>query len=146
MEIDEIYQDIILDHYKRPRHSRTLRDDEVLVDEENPLCGDHIRLAASVTAGSVSDVSIDCRGCAICTASASLMAERVCGRSVHDTMRFAHSFIRFMRGEETLGDDVLGDLAALRGVARYPLRVKCATMPWHALIRAIEPQLKDEVQ
>lgn len=145
MEIDEIYQDIILDHYKRPRHSRTLRDDEVLVDEENPLCGDHIRLAATLTAGSVSDVSIDCSGCAICTASASMMSERVFGSPVNDALQFARSFIRFMRGEEMLGDDMLGDLAALRGVARYPLRVKCATMPWHALARALEPQSKDQV-
>jgi nitrogen fixation protein NifU and related proteins len=137
VEIDELYQDIILDHYKHPRHSRRLADAEAMIDEENPTCGDHIKLSAAVADGRVSDVVTDCTGCAICTASTSIMTEMAIGRPVAEVRALAARFAAFMRGQGTMSDDELGDLAALKGVTRYPLRVKCATMGWHALDAAL---------
>lgn len=133
MEIDDLYQEIILDHYKHPRNFRKIPDAEAMVDEENPTCGDHIKLNAGVEDGKVSRVEVECGGCAICTASSSMMTERVLGGTVEAARRFGQAFTDLMRGQRELSDDELGDLVALRGVSKYPLRVKCATMPWHAL-------------
>ena len=138
MELDDLYQDIILDHYKHPRHHRMLTAAETMVDEENPTCGDHIKLAARVEGDRVTDVTLECQGCAICTASASMMAEKVVGRSVAEARHLSQGFTALMRGGPDLSDEILGDLMALRGVRQYPLRVKCATMPWHALDAALK--------
>lgn len=138
MQLDDLYQEIILDHYKHPRRSRVIPDADALVDEENPTCGDHIKLNCRVTDGCVADVEIDCQGCAICSASASMMAERVPGRPVDAVRQYAQAFAEMMRGGPELDEAELGDLAALSGVRQYPLRVKCATMPWHALLNAFK--------
>jgi nitrogen fixation protein NifU and related proteins len=111
-----------------------------MVDEENPTCGDHIKLSARVADGRVADVQVDCAGCAICTASASIMSEMVVGRPVGDALELGRRFMSLMRGEGSMSDDELGDLVALKGVTRYPLRVKCATMGWHALETAVRKQ------
>jgi len=137
VQLDEIYQEIILDHYKHPRHARIIAEDEALVNEENPTCGDHIKLNARLEGDQVADVEIDCQGCAICSASASMMAERVVGQPITEVMKFSDSLIEMMRGGPVLSESELGDLTALSGVRQYPLRVKCATMPWHALESAI---------
>lgn len=138
MELDELYQDLILDHFKNPRRRRPLRADEVLVDEENPTCGDHIRLAARVEEGKIADVAFDGRGCAISMASASMMADRLVGMSVADARRLIADFVAVVRGEKNLSPEELGDLIALEGVREFPLRVKCATMAWHAAGKALE--------
>ncbi|MFH0908696.1 MAG: SUF system NifU family Fe-S cluster assembly protein [bacterium] len=138
MDIDDLYQEIILDHYKNPRHARKLSDAEAMVDEENPTCGDHIKLTARVDGGRVADVAIDCTGCAICTASSSIMTEMLVGRPISEARRMIKAFTGLMRGEGEMSDEELGDLAALRGVTKYPLRVKCATMGWHALQSALD--------
>lgn len=138
MELDDLYQEIILDHYKHPRHHRTLTPAETLVDEENPTCGDHIKLTARVEGVRVAEVAVECQGCAICTASASMMAEKVVGLPVDGARSLVQSFTALMRGGPDVSDEVLGDLVSLRGVRHYPLRVKCATMPWHALESALK--------
>ena len=138
MELDDLYQEIILDHYKNPRHHQAIPDGQAMVDEENPTCGDHIKLNARVENGRVVDVAVDCQGCAICTASASMMAEKLVGAPVAEAHRWVHDFNEMLRGGPELTDDQLGDLVALRGVKQYPLRVKCATMPWHALESALK--------
>ena len=137
MEIDDLYQDIILDHYKRPRHARKLAEAEALIDEENPTCGDHIRLSARVEQGVVAEVATECTGCAICTASTSIMTEQTVGRPVDEVRARIDRFTNLMRGRGDMTDDDLGDLIALKGVRNYPLRVKCATMGWHALEAAL---------
>lgn len=137
MELDDLYQEIILDHYRNPRNARKLSDAEALVDEENPTCGDHIKLTARVEGERVGDVAVDCAGCAICTASASIMTEMVKGQPVARARALARQFTGFMRGEQGMSDDEMGELIALRNVTRYPLRVKCATMSWHALEAAL---------
>jgi nitrogen fixation NifU-like protein len=135
--MDDLYQEIILDHYKRPRNFRKLTDTEAMVDEENPTCGDHIKLTASVGQGAVQDVKVDCQGCAICTASSSIMTEMVIKKPVSFARKLIADFTGQMRGEGAMSDDELGELIALKGVTKYPLRVKCATMPWHALEAAL---------
>ena len=141
MHLDELYQEIILDHYKHPRHFGRIPAGEAMVDEENPTCGDHIKLNAAVDDGAVKDVVIECEGCAICTASSSMMAEKVIGQPVADVRALIDRFNTMMRGGAEMSDDELGDLMALKGVRKYPLRVKCCTMAWHALGAALN-QLK----
>ncbi len=141
MHLDEIYQEIILDHYKHPRHFGKIPDGQAMVDEENPTCGDHIKLNAAVADGALREVVIECAGCAICTASSSMMAEKVIGRPVTEVRDLIARFNTMMRGGPELTDDELGDLAALKGVRKYPLRIKCCTMAWHGLDAALN-QLK----
>ena len=138
MELDELYKDLILDHCKHPRNFRPLSDVEVLVDEENPTCGDHIRLTAKVEQGKIVDVKFDGKGCAISTASASMMSEKLIGMPVADARQLIGNFIAVIRGEKEMNADAFGELAALEGVKQYPMRVKCATMSWHAAQRALD--------
>ncbi len=138
MELDDLYKDLILDHCKHPRNFRPLADSEVLVDEENPTCGDHIRLTARVEQGKIADVKFDGKGCAISTASASMMTERLIGMPEAEARRLISDFVGVIRGEKELDVDSLGDLAALEGVKQYPMRVKCATMSWHAAEKALD--------
>lgn len=137
MQIDDLYQEIILDHYKNPRHFARIAEADAMVDEENPTCGDHIKLNAAVEAGVLSDVQIECEGCAICTASSSMMAEKMIGQPVADIRTSIERFNEMMRGGVEMSDEELGDLVALKGVRKYPLRIKCCTMAWHALGAAI---------
>ncbi len=138
MELDDLYQDMILDHFKNPRNRRALSDSEVLVDEENPTCGDHIRLTATVKEGRIVDVKYEGKGCAISMASASMMSERLIGMPVGEARKLIGDFVAVIRGEKELSEDELGELAALEGVKKYPMRVKCATMAWHAADQALE--------
>lgn len=138
MEPDDLYQDILLDHFRHPRHFQALPDPAVLVDEENPLCGDHIRLTARVENGRIADVRFDGKGCAISLASASMMSERLMGMPAAEARALIVDFVTLMRGEKEFDPDAWGDLAALAGVRQFPLRVKCATMSWHAMEKALD--------
>jgi nitrogen fixation NifU-like protein len=138
MELDELYQDLILDHFKHPHNFRPLADSEALVDEENPTCGDHIRLMAKVEQGKIADVKFEGKGCAISLASASMMSERLTGMPVAEARRLISDFVAMIRGEKDMNADALGELAALEGVKQYPMRVKCATMSWRAAEKALD--------
>ena len=137
MEFDDLYQEIILDHYRHPRHAGSVTDEELLVEEENPTCGDQIRLTATVQDGIVQDLKFEARGCAISTASSSMMSEAVVGKSVADARAQIRDFVGLMRGEREVAPEQLGDLIALEGVKNYPMRIKCATMCWHAAEQAL---------
>jgi nitrogen fixation protein NifU and related proteins len=133
---DELYQEIIMDHYRAPRgHARLDHVPQSMV-HENPTCGDSIKLEVVVGSdGRLEGVRFDGKGCAISTASASLMTEQVRGLSVAEARERAECFIKALRGEvpaTTL--DGLGDLAAFKGLTSFPVRVKCATLAWHALL------------
>ena len=134
MAFDDLYQEIILDHAKHPRNKEALdfiSDDEV---HENPTCGDAIKLAVDFSSeGKLQRVRFDGDGCAISTASASMMTELVEGKTREEALLLASDFVGIMRdgGKNTLEE--WGDIMALEGVIKYPLRVKCATLPWHAL-------------
>ena len=138
MELDNLYQDIILDHFKHPRNYGPISPEAVLVDEENPTCGDHIRMTVSVESGRVGRVQFDGKGCAISMASSSMMTEEVSGKPVEEVRVLAAKVIEFLRGEKKMVENELGDLMALSGVKEYPLRVKCATLGWHALLKALD--------
>jgi len=133
-ELDELYKEIILDHYRFPRNKADLShiNDEHL--HENPSCGDSLKLELIMGEdGRIETLRFDGHGCAISTASASLMSERLIGKTAEQGRRLIDVFLSVLRGEES--SDSLkewGDLMALGGVARFPLRVKCATLAWHA--------------
>ena len=134
MAFDDLYQEIILDHAKNPRNKENL--DFVSEDEvhENPTCGDSIKLAVDFSKeGKLERVRFDGDGCAISTASASMMTEIVEGKSKEEVLNMIKRFTLIMRNEDKSSLEDWGDLIALEGVIKYPLRVKCATLPWHAL-------------
>jgi pyruvate dehydrogenase E1 component alpha subunit len=133
---DDLYQEIVMDHYRAPRGAARLDHVPNSQAHENPTCGDSLKLEVVVGAdGLIERVLFDGKGCAISTASASLMTEAVQGLTVAKARERASSFIKALRGDipaETL--DEMGDLAAFKGIASFPVRVKCATLAWHALL------------
>jgi nitrogen fixation NifU-like protein len=135
MEFDDLYQEIILDHYRSPRNKRSVEGRAVRVQHENPLCGDELALAVDVENGTVDDVAFDGHGCAISTASASMMTEAVEGLSRDEALELAENVRLMMHGQPPPED--LGDLMALEGVSKFPVRVKCALLPWMALKDAL---------
>ncbi|MDI3256480.1 MAG: SUF system NifU family Fe-S cluster assembly protein [Kyrpidia sp.] len=135
MPLDDLYRQVIMDHYQHPRNRGTLGDGAVSVHLHNPTCGDEITLQLAVEGDVVRDIRFEGIGCSISIASASMMTEAVKGKSVKDALSLAESFHRLIRGEEEDEED-LGDLEALRGVSKFPARVKCALLAWNALERA----------
>ncbi|WP_433554728.1 Fe-S cluster assembly sulfur transfer protein SufU [Micromonospora zamorensis] len=139
MQLDQLYQEIILDHYKRP-HGRGLRDAEDSGDrvEEahhvNPTCGDEVTVRVATDGTVLHDISYDGMGCSISQASASVLHELLRGRGAREAFEVHEAFVQLMsgRGQVTPDEDVLGDGVAFAGVARYPARVKCALLPWMA--------------
>jgi nitrogen fixation NifU-like protein len=155
MQLDSLYQEIILDHYKRP-HGRGLREAGAgaRVGEAhhvNPTCGDEVTVRVAVTDGTVlSDISYDGQGCSISQASASVLHEQLNGRELTDALSVHEAFHALMsgRGQVEPDEEVLGDGVAFAGVARYPARVKCALLPWMAFkdaaVRAVAEPAADE--
>ncbi|WP_370324865.1 Fe-S cluster assembly sulfur transfer protein SufU [Euzebya sp.] len=140
MSLDDLYQEIILDHYKKPRNrAPELDPHDVHVHHSNPLCGDEMDLRLRVGDGAtVGAVAYDGDGCSISMSSASAMTEAVIGRDLDDALELAESFRLMMHGEEIAREDDLLDGVAFRGVAKFPVRVKCALLGWMALKDAIE--------
>ena len=135
MCVDDLYREIILDHYRSPRNKRRGVEGAIAVKHDNPLCGDELHLAVDIQGGQLADVAFDGKGCSISQASASMMTEAVQGKTVGDALGLAET-IRLMMHGESPGDD-LGDLMALEGVAKFPVRVKCALLAWMALKDAL---------
>ena len=134
MDLENLYQEIILDHYKHPR-GKGLRDPfQAEVHHVNPTCGDEITLRVEVDGGVVTDVSYDGMGCSISQASASVLFEQLVGQSVESGLATTDEFLALMqgRGQVEPDEDVLGDAIAFAGVAKYPARVKCALLSWMA--------------
>jgi nitrogen fixation NifU-like protein len=139
MDMEDLYQEIILDHYRRPRNKVPLDHIPDSLAHENPLCGDSLKLQVIIDGtGAVETVKFDGKGCAISTASASIMTGLVRGKSVDEARALAERFIRVLRGEDPPESlDSLDELAAFKGVIRFPVRVKCATLPWHAFLASL---------
>ena len=134
----ELYQEIILDHSRAPRNSGSLPDPDTSAEGHNPLCGDRLTVTLNVAQETVTDIRIQVSGCAICSASASTMSEAVKGRSLEEVQMLFEAFHRVVTGDaESESRDALGKLAVFGGVAQFPMRVKCATLPWHTLRSAI---------
>jgi nitrogen fixation protein NifU and related proteins len=136
--IDDLYQELILDHYKNRRHRGALAAPSVAVDHNNPLCGDQVHLELLLDGETVADLGHVGDGCSISQASASMMSEVVIGRSTEEALELVEHFRRVMLGDEAADEDRLGDAIALEGVARFPARVKCALLSWMALKDAID--------
>jgi len=145
MPIEELYREVILDHYRNPRRRGALTGDHIHAEGQNPSCGDEFSLDLSVADGTIVDAAIQGQGCSISQASGSMMAAAIVGKSLADVVDLTHKFKVMMSIEE--GDDpvdderpgaVLGDLEALRGVKRFPVRIKCADLPWTTLEDALQ--------
>jgi nitrogen fixation NifU-like protein len=133
-ELDTLYQEIILDHYKNPHHKGLREPYEAEVHHVNPTCGDEVTLRVHVTDGVVEDVSYDAVGCSISQASASVLSDLVIGKPVVEAMSIHETFLTLMQGKGAVepDEDVLEDGIAFAGVARFPARVKCALLSWMA--------------
>ncbi|WGL50879.1 SUF system NifU family Fe-S cluster assembly protein [Nocardioides sp. BP30] len=145
-DLDALYQEIILDHYKHP-HGKGLRDAfEAEVHHVNPTCGDEITLRVHVDDGRVADVSYDALGCSISQASASVLYDLVVGKPVDEAMVVQEEFLQLMQGKGSVEPDeeVLEDGIAFAGVAKFPARVKCALLSWMAWKDATARALKEE--
>jgi nitrogen fixation NifU-like protein len=136
-ELRELYQQVILDHHKRPRNYRKLPGANRTALGHNPLCGDKIRLYALVEDGRISDIAFEGSGCAISTASASMMTESVKGKTTAEAEALFERFHDLVTGRREAGGADLGKLEAFAGVKEYPVRVKCATLAWHTLLAAL---------
>jgi nitrogen fixation NifU-like protein len=134
MQLESMYQEIILDHYRNPHH-KGLRDPyDAEVHHVNPTCGDEVTLRVRLDGDDVADVSYDAMGCSISQASASVMADLIIGRPVKEAMETGEEFLRLMqsRGQVEPDEDVLEDAVAFTGVSKYPARIKCALLAWMA--------------
>lgn len=136
--LDDLYQELIVDHSKRPRNFRALDGAARKVQGHNPLCGDEITLYVRLAGEVIEEIAFQGSGCAISTASASLLTETVKGKTRAQAGEFFERFHDLVTGRGLREGGSLGKLAAFRGVAEYPLRVKCATLAWHALRSALE--------
>jgi nitrogen fixation NifU-like protein len=137
-EVAALYQEMILDHYRRPRNKGTLERADASVEVKNPLCGDEIGLQVAFDGDSVGDLRFSGRGCSISQASASMMTQLVKGKSMGEIGAIRKQFRDLMLGNAAAADDPrLGSLRALSGVARFPARVKCALLAWNALESAL---------
>jgi nitrogen fixation NifU-like protein len=137
-EIGALYQEMILDHYRRPRNKGALEKADATVEMKNPLCGDEITLQVAFEGNSVCDLRFSGRGCSISQASASMMTQLVKGKSGEEIDSIRKQFRDLMLGNASTADESqLGSLRALSGVARFPARVKCALLAWNALETAL---------
>lgn len=150
-DLRSLYQEIILDHYKRPRNFRAQPDATCKVEGYNPLCGDQVTIYLTLDGERVVDVSFEGVGCAISTASASLMTEAVKGKTREEAETLLEEFRRLVTSSDGSGtregavEVDLGKLEALSGVRDYPVRIKCATLPWHALKAALHDESRGRV-
>jgi nitrogen fixation protein NifU and related proteins len=137
-EIAALYQELILDHYRRPRNKGTLENADASAEMKNPLCGDEITLQVAFSGNGVGDLRFSGRGCSISQASASMMTQLVKGKGAEEIAALRTRFRDMMLGDPTaVTDEKLGSLRALSGVARFPARVKCALLAWNALENAM---------
>jgi nitrogen fixation protein NifU and related proteins len=136
--LDDLYRRVIMDHYQKPRNRGELADDSVTINLNNPTCGDRIQLQLKVEDGIIQDVKFVGEGCSISMSSASMMTEAIKGGTLEDALKLADAFSKIMLGE-TVDDEGLdlGDIEALQGVAKFPARIKCATLAWKALQQGV---------
>ena len=135
MDITDLYQEVILDHSKNPQNFGTLDQYTCTAEGNNPLCGDSLTVYVNIENNVISDVSYRARGCAISIASASIMSKTIKGKTIEEVDALFDKFHRLCMGED-IEDDEMETLQVLSGVSKFPTRVKCATMSWHAIKEA----------
>ncbi|HEU0287660.1 MAG TPA: SUF system NifU family Fe-S cluster assembly protein [Nocardioidaceae bacterium] len=144
MELDALYQEIILDHYKHPHHRGLREPYDVEVHHVNPTCGDEVTLRVHLAGETVVDVSYDALGCSISQAAASVMTDLVIGRSLEEATALHEDFLALMQGKGEPDEDRLEDGVAFAGVAKFPARIKCALLSWMAWKDATSQALAKE--
>ena len=140
-DLDDLYQEVILDHNKRPRNFRTIESPTHRAEGYNPLCGDRITLDLSLDdRNRIADIAFEGKGCAISQASASLMTDMLIGRTVNEAEKLMSGFLHLVKGEESndLPPEDRERLEVMAGVSAFPMRVKCATLAWHTMKSALE--------
>lgn len=144
MDLDDLYQEIILEHYKQPKNQGVVPKADIEVSGRNPFCGDEITLTLKIIDGVVDDVKFNGSGCAISQASASVMTDHIKGKKVSEIKELFQEFAHMVRGEEHEHShiDDMDELSAFQGVSSYPTRVKCAMLAWNAMKEGLERELE----
>jgi len=142
-DLKDLYQEVILDHNRNPRNCYIMDGASCTADGHNPLCGDIVKVYLRIENGIIEEISFQGQGCAICTASTSLMTESVQGKSVEEAQGLFDEVHQMLTGVAEEQGVVLGKLQVFEGVREYPVRVKCATLAWHTLNAAMEEKKKD---
>lgn len=137
-KLDNLYRQVILDHSSHPHHRGTLTESTSRIELNNPTCGDVIELQVEVKEGIIKNIAFNGNGCSISTASASMMTDAVMGKSVEEAQQLITDFSQLVQGKDVKAIDQLGDAAMLSGVAKFPARIKCATLGWKALEKTME--------
>ncbi|KAB2334759.1 SUF system NifU family Fe-S cluster assembly protein [Cytobacillus depressus] len=135
--LDTLYRQVIMDHYKNPRNKGVLEDDSLTINMNNPTCGDRIQLTLKLENGIVADAKFEGEGCSISMSSASMMTQAIKGLNIEDALKLSEVFSHIMQGKEYDVDLDLGDIEALQGVAKFPARIKCATLAWKAMEKGL---------
>ncbi len=135
--LDDLYKELILDHYRRKRGEGSLEQPSVAVDQTNPLCGDEVHVELGIEDGRLVQLAHTGQGCSISQASVSMMSEALTGRSLEEALDLVEHFRLMMHGDVAGDEERLGDAIALEGVAKYPVRIKCALLGWMAAKDAI---------
>jgi nitrogen fixation protein NifU and related proteins len=136
--LDTLYRQVIMDHYKKPRNKGILEDGNLTIDMNNPTCGDRIRLTMKVADGIVADAKFEGEGCSISMSSASMMTQAVKGQDIETALKFSETFSEMIQGKEYDKNLDLGDIEALQGVSKFPARIKCATLAWKAMEKGLK--------
>ena len=139
-ELDDLYQQLIVDHSRRPRNQRAMENADADAEGYNPLCGDRVHVFIKKNDSMLSDVSFTGSGCAICTASASLMTDAVKGKTASEARALFEKLHALLTDSNPTDFGGLGKLAVFAGVKRFPVRVKCASLPWHTLKAALDQE------
>jgi nitrogen fixation protein NifU and related proteins len=141
--LNQLYRSVIMDHYKNPRNKGSLEENNVTIDMNNPTCGDRIHLTLKLNDGVVEDAKFDGEGCSISMSSASMMTQIVKGKKLDEALELADIFSKMMLGEDFDDEKYdLGDVEALQGVAKFPARIKCATLAWKAMEKGVNNEMK----
>ncbi|WP_079478338.1 Fe-S cluster assembly sulfur transfer protein SufU [Halobacillus salinus] len=142
--LDTLYRQVIMDHYKNPRNRGAIEGDHMTVDMNNPTCGDRIQLQLQVEDGVVKDAKFDGEGCSISLSSASMMTQAIKGKPVDDALKMSEIFSELMQGNDVEDESIdLGDIEALQGVSKFPARIKCATLAWKAMEKGVDEEKQD---
>jgi len=139
MGTDDLYREVILDHYRRPRNLGEVPDPTVKVQGVNPLCGDNIELTFQIKNGVIEDIKMKGNGCSISQSSASMMTELLKGKNLTESASLASAFKKMMMSQVSASElpEDMEDLLALEGVKKYPVRIKCALLAWNTLLQGL---------
>ena len=136
--LEDLYREIILDHYHSPRGSKKIEDPDITNEGKNPSCGDEIELSLKLNDHKIDDISVACKGCAISVASGSLLAEAIKGKSISEVKKISAVVKSMLKGEDIPPDVELGDIEVLKSINKFPVRVKCALLSWTTLIDCLD--------